>query len=148
MVVIGADMLKATQSCITLTDNLEVNSKGSTPLIPKPITEHGPDPVPSTSHSHNLGLPPYGPVRHPNHPALSLTAHSYLWQLLTSSWKKETRTLYRILVGNTIENFLLGDRKSVGDDSIKLYLPDICCEDMNWIEVAQDYRTSDGKLQC
>jgi hypothetical protein len=34
--------------------SLVAESEGSTPLIQKPATGHDPEPVPSTSHPHNL----------------------------------------------------------------------------------------------
>ena len=37
-----------------ITNSVVAEHKGSTPLISKPTTAHNPQPVPSTSHPHNL----------------------------------------------------------------------------------------------
>jgi len=39
---------------LILNNSLVAEPEGSTPLIPKPATAHDPEPVPSTSHPHNL----------------------------------------------------------------------------------------------
>ena len=45
---------KAKKISQEITNCLVAEPDGSTPLIAKPVTAHDPEPVPSTSHPHNL----------------------------------------------------------------------------------------------
>jgi len=50
----------------------------------------------------------------------------------------ERRSVYRILVGNTEGKRPLGRPRHRWEDNIKVYLQNVGCGDMSWIELAQD----------
>jgi hypothetical protein len=48
------------------------------------------------------------------------------------------RDVYRVLVGKSEENRLLGKPRRRWEDNIKVNLHEVGCEGMEWIELAQD----------
>ena len=51
---------------------------------------------------------------------------------------EEKRGVYRVLVGKPEENRPLGRPRYRWEDNIKMDLQEVGCEDMDWIELAQD----------
>ena len=51
---------------------------------------------------------------------------------------EEKRTLYRVLVGKPEGKRPLGRTRRRWKDNIKMYLQEVKCGDMDWIELAQD----------
>jgi len=50
----------------------------------------------------------------------------------------ERRGVYRVLVGNPEEKRPLGRPRRRWEDNIKMDLQEVGCEDMDWIDLAQD----------
>ena len=50
----------------------------------------------------------------------------------------ERRGVYRVLVGKPEEKRPLGRSRHRWEDNIKMYLTEVGCGDMDWIELAQD----------
>ena len=50
----------------------------------------------------------------------------------------ETRGIYRVLVGKPEGKRPIGRPRRRWDDAIKIYLQDVGCGGMDWIELAQD----------
>jgi hypothetical protein len=50
----------------------------------------------------------------------------------------ERRGVYRVLVGKTEGNSPLGRPRGRWDDNIKIGLQKVGCEDMDWVDLAQD----------
>ena len=46
--------------------------------------------------------------------------------------------VYRVLVGKPEEKRLMGRPRRRWEDNIKMDLPEVGCEDMDWIDLAQD----------
>jgi len=51
---------------------------------------------------------------------------------------EERRGLYRVLVGKPEGKRPLGRPRRRWEDNIKMYLQEVGCEGMDWIELAQD----------
>ena len=50
----------------------------------------------------------------------------------------ERRGVYRVLVGKPEGKIPLGRQRRGWEDNIKMYLQEVGCEGMDWIELAQD----------